>query len=91
MSNNYKRALEILSDSNIDYRSLIYKIASTHPSAIVHVVDVPAKKKEFDARTRLENDCRALMDQGAKIEAIKFWRAATGVGLKEAKDAVEAL
>jgi ribosomal protein L7/L12 len=29
--------------------------------------------------------------QGNKIEAIKLYREATGVGLKEAKDAVEAI
>jgi ribosomal protein L7/L12 len=34
---------------------------------------------------------RSLMDRGLKIEAIKIYRERTGVGLKEAKDAVEAL
>ncbi len=34
---------------------------------------------------------RALLAQNQKIEAIKFYRERTGVGLKEAKDAVEAL
>jgi ribosomal protein L7/L12 len=34
---------------------------------------------------------KALMQQGNKIEAIKVYREATGTGLKEAKDAVEAL
>lgn len=40
-----------------------------------------------DARQRVE----LLLDQGKKIEAIKEVRAATGVGLKEAKDYVEGL
>ena len=31
------------------------------------------------------------INSGSTIEAIKRWRAHTGVGLKEAKDAVEAL
>jgi ribosomal protein L7/L12 len=34
---------------------------------------------------------RAALATGNKIEAIKLYRAATGVGLKEAKDAVEAM
>ncbi|MHB1038442.1 MAG: ribosomal protein L7/L12 [Pirellulales bacterium] len=34
---------------------------------------------------------RALLAQNQKIEAIKFYRELTGAGLKEAKDAVEAL
>jgi ribosomal protein L7/L12 len=32
-----------------------------------------------------------LIREGRKIEAIKLWREATGLGLKEAKEAVEAL
>lgn len=32
-----------------------------------------------------------LVQRGRKIEAIKAYRAATGAGLKEAKDAVEAM
>lgn len=36
-------------------------------------------------------ELRALLQRGNKIEAIKIYRQATGVGLKEAKDAVEAM
>jgi ribosomal protein L7/L12 len=36
-------------------------------------------------------EARQLVATGKKIEAIKRWREATGLGLKEAKDAVEAL
>lgn len=39
----------------------------------------------------LESRLRSLLDQGRKIEAIKEYREATGAGLAEAKDAVEAL
>jgi hypothetical protein len=38
-----------------------------------------------------ETQVLALLRQGRKIEAIKVFRAATNCGLKEAKDAVEAL
>ncbi|NJN97033.1 MAG: hypothetical protein HC875_24520 [Anaerolineales bacterium] len=34
---------------------------------------------------------RSLLQQGNKIEAIKIYREATGVGLAEAKAAVEAI
>ncbi len=37
------------------------------------------------------NQITELLTRGAKIEAIQFYREATGVGLKEAKDAVEAM
>lgn len=41
--------------------------------------------------TKLVDDIRNLMAAGRKIEAIKQYRAATGAGLAEAKDFVEAL
>ena len=36
-------------------------------------------------------EVRALTAQGNKIQAIKLYREATGLGLKEAKDVVESL
>jgi len=37
------------------------------------------------------NQITELLNRGEKIEAIKLYREATGVGLKESKDAVEAM
>jgi len=37
------------------------------------------------------NEIKDLIKRGSKIEAIKIYRESTGVGLKEAKDAVEAI
>lgn len=39
--------------------------------------------------TALQEQVRNLLLQGKKIEAIKVYREATGLGLKESKDAVE--
>jgi ribosomal protein L7/L12 len=39
----------------------------------------------------LESRVRSLMAEGQKIEAIKLYRERTGAGLKESKDAVEAI
>src|SRR3954468_24966045 len=39
----------------------------------------------------LESRVRFLMDQDQKIEAIKLYRGRTGAGLKESKEAVEAI
>jgi len=36
-------------------------------------------------------ELQSLLEQGRKIEAIKLYREQTGAGLKEAKDAVEAM
>jgi ribosomal L7/L12-like protein len=37
----------------------------------------------------VKEQIRSLLLQGNKIEAIKIYREATGLGLKESKDAVE--
>jgi ribosomal protein L7/L12 len=42
-------------------------------------------------RADLKADIWALMQDGQKIQAIKFYRERTGCGLKQAKDAVEAV
>ncbi len=39
----------------------------------------------------LDGSVLALLASGSKIDAIKLYREQTGVGLKEAKDAVEAV
>ena len=73
--------------------------------AVVGFVLGRASKSDADSRTSLGTapksppppaadsypDVVAALRAGNKIEAIKHYRAATGVGLKEAKDAVEAL
>jgi ribosomal protein L7/L12 len=41
--------------------------------------------------TDLEHQVRSLLDQGRKIAAVKLYREQTGVGLAEAKKAVEAM
>ena len=39
----------------------------------------------------LEKEVRSLLDQGRKIEAVKLYKDQTGVGLADAKNAVEAM
>ena len=39
----------------------------------------------------LEREARSLLDQGRKIEAVKLYKDQTGVGLADAKNAVEAM
>lgn len=41
------------------------------------------------AKENLERDCLQLARSGLIIDAIKLYRQHTGVGLKEAKDAVD--
>ncbi len=44
---------------------------------------------EFDPFQNLPREVANALQRGEKIEAIKHYREATGVGLKEAKDFVE--
>ena len=44
---------------------------------------------EFDPYQNLPREVTDALQRGEKIEAIKHYREATGVGLKEAKDFVE--
>lgn len=50
----------------------------------------PAPTPSLDAGN-WQLEARSLVQQGKKIDAIKLCRERTGLGLKEAKDAVEAL
>lgn len=52
---------------------------------------LPQAPKTGVAPPELVLEARQLVANGRKIEAIKRWREVTGLGLKEAKDAVEAL
>lgn len=45
----------------------------------------------MDLTDSQRNQINGLLQRGSKIEAIKIYRESTGVGLKEAKDAVEAI
>ncbi len=83
MTNWYPRAIEILSSVD-DARAVLFRIAAKHPKA---VVDACAPLRAAPPVT----DCLQLMLAGQKIPAIKLWRSVTGDGLKEAKDACEAL
>jgi ribosomal protein L7/L12 len=53
--------------------------------------DAPPSETGAAAVQRIEPELRQLLREGRKIEAIKRFREATGLGLKESKDAVEAL
>ncbi len=55
----------------------------------LHIVAPATARSQTDAEKIAE--IRGLLRGGNKIQAIKLFREATGVGLKEAKDAVEAI
>jgi ribosomal protein L7/L12 len=84
-SKYYKLAVDIISSTQ-DWRAICVSIAKSNPAVFVKAVN-PANSLsawKMDAR-------RLYYVEGKKIEAIKYCRSATGLGLKEAKEAVEAL
>lgn len=95
--NHYSKAIEILGRLNFsenreqDITSLLFKIASTRPSAIVRAYGPdklsPEEKRMHDLRKR----CRDLYLAGQKVPAIKLWRSETRASLVDAKDAIEAM
>ena len=48
-------------------------------------------RKADAASSATEGDILSMLEQGRKIDAIRMYREQTGAGLREAKDAVEAL
>ena len=50
----------------------------------------PGESPRFEEAS-MSSDIEALVRQGQKIQAIKAYRIQTGCGLKEAKEAVDAL
>lgn len=96
--NNFYRVMELLENPDFAFSEMVYEVARVNPKAVVAAVErlhaKKTKKEEKTARDRNENwqnKCRELMRSGDKLQAIKTCREATGLGLGEAKEAVEAL
>ena len=88
MGNIYAEAISELEKRQFDPSEVMYEIARKTPAAYVSAVK---RLLEREAYKNWERECTGLMRSGLKIDAIKVCRAATGMLLKEAKDAVEAL
>lgn len=88
MSKIYAAAITELEKAEFSNNEVIFEIARKTPGAYVAAVK---RLRDRAAYKDWKQKCIDLMRAGQKIEAIKACRAATGMGLKEAKDAVEAL
>ena len=81
--NYYAKAIDIVSDAELDCRALVIEIAKRHPKVLCDVYS--------DKFQGYVEACRDLMRDGRLVDAIKHWRLHTGQGLKEAKESCEAL
>jgi hypothetical protein len=52
------------------------------------IVDEPVKREPIKSSGNLKEDCITYLKENRKIEAVKFYREQTGLGLKESLDAV---
>jgi ribosomal protein L7/L12 len=85
MSNYYAQAIQVLADTKTDFRALAYEVAKSNPKAVAKAA------QRLELGFGWQKECASLMASDLKIQAIKRCRELTGMGLKEAKDAVEAL
>jgi len=88
MSKIYAEAITELERGQFAAIEIVYEIARKTPGVYVSAVK---RLRDREAEKDWEHKCTDLMRLGLKIEAIKACRTATGMGLKEAKDACEAL
>jgi hypothetical protein len=65
--------------------------SSARLRAMDRKLDLVLSNLGIDPHQGLDKQVAELVRDGQKIEAIKLYRAQTGVGLKEAKDYVEGL
>lgn len=85
MSNYYAQAIQVLADSETDFRALAYEIAKLNPKAVAKAA------QRLEVGFGWQKDCARLMGDGLKVEAIKRCRELTGMSLFDAKNAVESL
>ncbi len=85
MKNIYAAAITELERDQFSAQAVIFEIARKTPAAYVAAVNRLRNQVDW------KHACIDLVRAGQKIEAIKLCRSATGMGLKEARDVVEAL
>lgn len=85
MPNFYAAAIAELELREHSDRDVLIEITKKNPKAYIDAVG------RLRCRTDWRRKCTELMRAGKLVEAVKHCRANTGWGLKEAKDAVEAL
>ncbi|TFH85225.1 hypothetical protein EQG41_18090 [Billgrantia azerbaijanica] len=82
--NHYAEAIDILMGGECDWQALAKDYAKRHPAQFIRA----HKAVQLGG---WQGECLALLQANKKVAAIKRCREMTGRGLKEAKEAVEAL
>ena len=86
MSEEYKKVIDILKNINGKEIELVWEIAKINPEALIQAT----KNIDLITNKSLQEKIREMIfNSPGKISAIKEYRAMTGEGLKESKEAVE--
>lgn len=89
---DYQEAIRVIQDIFVsritedEVQDIVLKIAEQNPSALVK-----ARKSLLGQKPSLRKVMIDFLKNSHKIQAIKAYREATGLGLKEAKDFVDEL
>lgn len=91
MANYYAQAIEVLSNNINDANKILFEIAKRNPKALVDAASRIYGDSDKHNDLSWKEECRSLMQSGERVKAVKICRFATGMSLKEALDAVDAL
>lgn len=90
MREAYSKAIDILMGGDVDYKAIAITLAKTCPEVFV---EIASKRSAFcqpdDLLEHFNNEIRSMMHKNQKVDAIRYCRTQTGMGLKEAKDYCE--
>lgn len=81
MCEAYKRAIDIITDENTNWKDVVVALAKANPSQLVEIID--GKESKLGAKIQ-----EAYNSHGF-IAAMKTHRELTGSSLKEAKEYVD--
>ena len=83
----YQRVIEVLTDPMIDFKAIAINVAKENPQAFLAGLDYSTNIRD---NPQFQNRVKDILLDN-KIQAIKYVREQTQMGLKEAKDYVESL
>lgn len=98
--NKYNQIIDIIINPNTDYKTIAMEVARQYPSVFLKCSGVKDEPKHENPTPRSYISPNEIITDGPIIDfirrgqivsAIKEYRGQTGLGLKESKDAIDAL
>ena len=89
--NDLGQILKIVANPNTDYKTIALEVARRYPTTFLKCSGLAPHELAKPIMTDLEAKILPYLKSGLLLQAIKEYRGLTQSGLKEAKDACEAL